>query len=59
MAAAVRYLAGPESGWVTGVNFPVDGGHHLRGGPDYGLLLGGVRGAAGGRPDRSGRVGHW
>ena len=40
VADAVRYLAGPESGWVTGVNFPVDGGHHLRGGPDYGLLLG-------------------
>jgi len=40
IAAAVRYLGGPESGWVTGVNFPIDGGHHLRGGPDYGLLLG-------------------
>ncbi len=35
VAAAVRYLLGPESGWVTGVNLPVDGGHHLRRGPDY------------------------
>jgi NAD(P)-dependent dehydrogenase (short-subunit alcohol dehydrogenase family) len=40
VAAAVRYLAGPESGWVTGVNFPIDGGHHLRRGANYGLLFG-------------------
>jgi NAD(P)-dependent dehydrogenase (short-subunit alcohol dehydrogenase family) len=40
VAAAVRYLAGPESGWVTGVALPVDGGHHLRRGPNYGLLFG-------------------
>jgi len=33
IAAAIRYLAGPESGWVTGVNLSVDGGHHLRRGP--------------------------
>lgn len=33
IAAAVRYLAGPESGWVTGVCMSVDGGHHLRRGP--------------------------
>ena len=35
VAAAVRYLCGPESGWVTGVSLPVDGGHHLRSGPDW------------------------
>jgi NAD(P)-dependent dehydrogenase (short-subunit alcohol dehydrogenase family) len=35
VAAAVRYLCGPESGWVTGVSLPVDGGHHLRAGPDW------------------------
>lgn len=40
VAGAVRYLAGPESGWVTGVSFPVDGGHHLRRGANYGLLFG-------------------
>jgi NAD(P)-dependent dehydrogenase (short-subunit alcohol dehydrogenase family) len=40
VAGAVRYLAGPESAWVTGVSFPVDGGHHLRRGADYGLLFG-------------------
>lgn len=33
IAAAVRYLAGPESSWVTGVCMSVDGGHHLRRGP--------------------------
>ncbi len=40
VAAAVRYLAGPESSWISGVNVPVDGGHHLRHGPNYGLLFG-------------------
>ncbi|HVM53728.1 MAG TPA: SDR family oxidoreductase [Acidimicrobiales bacterium] len=33
IAAAIRYLAGEESGWVTGVCLSVDGGHHLRRGP--------------------------
>jgi len=40
VAATVRFLAGPESGWITGVNLPIDGGHHLRRGADYGLLFG-------------------
>ena len=35
IAACVRYLCGPESSWVTGVSISVDGGHHLRRGPDY------------------------
>ena len=35
VAAAVRFLLGPESGWITGDNVSVDGGHHLRVGPDY------------------------
>lgn len=34
IAAAVRYLCGPESSWVTGEALGVDGGHHLRRGPD-------------------------
>ena len=35
VAAAVRYLCGPEAGWVTGVSLSVDGGEHLRRGPDW------------------------
>ncbi len=35
IAHAVRFLCGPESSWITGVNLPVDGGHHLRRGPNY------------------------
>lgn len=34
IASAVRYLCGPESSWVTGEALGVDGGHHLRRGPD-------------------------
>ncbi|CAN5740782.1 SDR family oxidoreductase [soil metagenome] len=34
VAAAVRFLLGPESGWITGVSLNVDGGHHVRRGPD-------------------------
>jgi hypothetical protein len=35
IAEAVRYLCGPESGWVTGVSLSVDGGQHLRRGPNW------------------------
>lgn len=35
IAAAIGYLCGPDAGWVTGVSLPVDGGHHLRAGPDW------------------------
>ena len=34
-AAAVRFLAGPESSWITGQHLAVDGGHTLRCFPDY------------------------
>jgi len=40
IAQAVRFLAGPESSWISGVNLPIDGGHHLRAGANYGLLFG-------------------
>jgi len=39
VAEAVRFLAGPESSWITGVSLAIDGGHHLRRGADYSLLL--------------------
>ena len=41
VAAAVRYLAGPDSTWVTGQMLGIDGGHQLRCGPDYGSVMGG------------------
>ncbi|MGD0748347.1 MAG: SDR family oxidoreductase [Acidimicrobiales bacterium] len=40
VAAAVRYLIGPESSFVTGETLGIDGGHHLRRGADYSLLFG-------------------
>jgi NAD(P)-dependent dehydrogenase (short-subunit alcohol dehydrogenase family) len=39
VAAAVRFLACDESSWITGVLLSVDGGHHLRRGPDLGNLF--------------------
>jgi NAD(P)-dependent dehydrogenase (short-subunit alcohol dehydrogenase family) len=40
IASAVRFLAGPESSWISGESIAVDGGHHLRRGANYGLLFG-------------------
>ena len=40
IGAAVRYLAGPESSWVTGQSFAVDGGLELRKNPDMTPMLG-------------------
>jgi NAD(P)-dependent dehydrogenase (short-subunit alcohol dehydrogenase family) len=39
IAAAVRYLAGPEASWVTGQSFAIDGGQELRGNPDPSALF--------------------
>lgn len=39
LARALRFLAGPESGWVTGQIFAADGGQELRGFPDPNPLL--------------------
>lgn len=39
VARAVRFLAGPESAWITGECLGVDGGHHLRRGANYALLF--------------------
>jgi NAD(P)-dependent dehydrogenase (short-subunit alcohol dehydrogenase family) len=35
VAEAVRFLIGPESRFITGQVLTVDGGHHLRTGPDF------------------------
>lgn len=34
VASLVRFLLGPESSWITGQCIGVDGGHHLRRGPN-------------------------
>ena len=34
IAPAIRYLAGPESSWMTGQSFAVEGGNELRKAPD-------------------------
>lgn len=39
IARAVRFLAGPESSWITGECLAIDGGHHLRRGANYELLF--------------------
>jgi NAD(P)-dependent dehydrogenase (short-subunit alcohol dehydrogenase family) len=39
IAEAVRFLAGPESAWMTGEVINVDGGQHLRRGPDYAAVF--------------------
>jgi hypothetical protein len=40
VARLIRFLAGPESDWITGQCISVDGGHHLRRGPDIALGFG-------------------
>jgi NAD(P)-dependent dehydrogenase (short-subunit alcohol dehydrogenase family) len=49
-----RFLIGPESRWITGTCINIDGGHHLRRGPNFGSFLEGALGREvmeGGLPD--------
>jgi NAD(P)-dependent dehydrogenase (short-subunit alcohol dehydrogenase family) len=39
IAAGVRYLAGPESSWVTGQSFAIEGGNELRKAPDLAPMV--------------------
>lgn len=39
IAPAIRYLAGPESSWMTGQSFAVDGGNELRRNPDLSAMV--------------------
>jgi NAD(P)-dependent dehydrogenase (short-subunit alcohol dehydrogenase family) len=41
---AVRFLAGPESSWVTGQSFAVDGGNEIRKNPDLSDMVGQIFG---------------
>ena len=34
VASLIRFLCGPESSWITGQCIGIDGGHHLRRGPN-------------------------
>lgn len=46
IAQAVRFLCGPQASWITGVNLPVDGGHHLRRGPNLDVFSGMLQGGS-------------
>jgi NAD(P)-dependent dehydrogenase (short-subunit alcohol dehydrogenase family) len=39
VSAAVAFLLSDESSWITGVALNVDGGHHLRGGPNIDAIV--------------------
>ena len=45
VAHLVRFLAGPESSWISGQAIYVDGGQHVRRGPNYGHLFASMLGA--------------
>ena len=51
VASLVRFLLGSESSWITGQCIGIDGGHHLRRGPDItpGIVFGYGQDAASGR----------
>lgn len=53
VADLARFLVGPESRWVTGTCINVDGGHHLRRGPNFGSLF---EEAMGGRDVMQGKM---
>lgn len=45
IAHGIRYLAGPESSWVTGQSFAIEGGNELRKGPDMSAMVEPIYGA--------------
>ena len=61
IASLVRFLAGPESSWITGMCISADGGHHLRRGPNLDrvmeMLLGDGSRPPGPSPDSNRTVG--
>lgn len=46
VAPLIRFLCGPESSFITGETIGVDGGHHLRRGPDFHELASALYGSA-------------
>jgi NAD(P)-dependent dehydrogenase (short-subunit alcohol dehydrogenase family) len=53
VAHLARFLIGPESRWITGTCINIDGGHHLRRGPNFGPLF---EEAMGGREVMQGKL---
>ncbi|WP_166363690.1 SDR family NAD(P)-dependent oxidoreductase [Pseudomonas akapageensis] len=47
ISGAVRYLAGPESGWTTGQSLAVDGGNELRCNPQLDFIISALYGEEG------------
>jgi NAD(P)-dependent dehydrogenase (short-subunit alcohol dehydrogenase family) len=56
IAQAVRFLAGPESSWVTGQSFAVDGGQELRKNPDLSDMVARTIGAEAYEAVRRGKI---
>ncbi len=55
MAGAVRFLAGPESGWITGQCIAIDGGNLLRRSPDLTPMVEAIYGADSIKTTRQGK----
>jgi NAD(P)-dependent dehydrogenase (short-subunit alcohol dehydrogenase family) len=53
VASLARFLIGPDSRWITGTCINIDGGHHLRRGPNFGPLF---EQAMGGREVMQGKL---
>lgn len=56
VAAGVRYLAGPESSWVTGQSLAIEGGNELRKAPDLGPMVEQIYGRDAWQAIREGRA---
>ena len=56
VAAGVRYLAGPESSWVTGQSLAIEGGNELRKAPDLGPMVEQIYGSDAWRAIQDGRA---
>jgi NAD(P)-dependent dehydrogenase (short-subunit alcohol dehydrogenase family) len=56
IGSAVRFLAGPESAWVTGQSFAIDGGHELRKNPNLSSVVEQVYGAEALKSVRAGKA---
>jgi NAD(P)-dependent dehydrogenase (short-subunit alcohol dehydrogenase family) len=56
VAAGVRYLAGPESSWVTGQSLGIEGGNEMRKAPDLGPMVEQIYGGEAWKAIREGKA---